>query len=130
MLLRSRGFVIRYLCNINSEGEELIIPGNRQEMLEFIEEGTRGSRLQLDINLPCVSVQIPSKRVYELLYNRFNTDLFLWEPSAPKPRYMTHMESHVGLDLASTLLPESTSLPRCVSRTIPQYLNPSTLHIT
>ncbi|EFN86545.1 Autophagy-related protein 2-like protein A [Harpegnathos saltator] len=95
-----------------SEGEELIIPGNRQEMLEFIEEGTRGSRLQLDISLPCVSVQIPSKRVYELLYNRFNTDLFLWEPSAPKPRCMSHMESHVGLDLASTLLPESGTLPR------------------
>ncbi|XP_014472680.1 PREDICTED: autophagy-related protein 2 homolog A isoform X2 [Dinoponera quadriceps] len=93
-----------------SEGEELIIPGNRQEMLEFMEEGTRDSRLQLDISLPCVSLQIPSKRVYELLYNRFNTDLFLWEPSAPKPRCMS--ETHVGLDLASTLLPESGSLPR------------------
>ncbi|XP_032665002.1 autophagy-related protein 2 homolog A isoform X2 [Odontomachus brunneus] len=98
--------------NEQSEGEELIIPGNRQEMLEFIEEGTRGSRLQLDISLPCVSVQIPSKRVYELLYNRFNTDLFLWEPSAPKPRCMSNMEIHGGLDLASTLLPEPGTLPR------------------
>lgn len=97
---------------VNSEGEELIIPGNRQEMVEFIEEGTRGSRLQLDISLPCVSVQIPSKRVYELLYNRFNTDLFLWEPSAPKPRCMSNMEIHGGLDLASTLLPEPGTLPR------------------
>lgn len=91
----------------NSDGEELIIPGNRQEMLEFIEEGIHGSRLQLEINLPCASVQIPSKRIYEQLYNRFNTDLFLWEPSAPKPKYTAHMESHIGLDLASTLLQES-----------------------
>ncbi|KYM93249.1 Autophagy-related protein 2 like protein A [Atta colombica] len=91
-----------------SDGEELIIPGNRQEMLEFIDEGIHGSRLQLEINLPCASVQIPSKRIYEQLYNRFNTDLFLWEPSAPRPKYTTHMENHIGLDLASTLLQEST----------------------
>nr|XP_012226127.1 PREDICTED: autophagy-related protein 2 homolog B isoform X1 [Linepithema humile] len=93
--------------NEQSDGEELIIPGNRQEMLEFIEEGIHGSRLQLEINLPCASVQIPSKRIYEQLYNRFNTDLFLWEPSAPKPKYTAHMEGHIGLDLASTLLQES-----------------------
>ncbi|XP_076234909.1 autophagy-related 2 [Calliopsis andreniformis] len=89
------------------EGEELIIPGSREEMLEFMDEGIRGSRIQLEINFPCVSVQIPSKHLYELLYNRFNTDLFLWEPSAPRPKYSTHMESHIGIDLASTLLQES-----------------------
>ncbi|XP_076666317.1 autophagy-related 2 isoform X1 [Andrena cerasifolii] len=89
------------------EGEELIIPGSREEMLEFMDEGLRGSRIQLEINFPCVSVQIPSKHIYELLYNRFITDLFLWTPSAPRPKYSTHMESHVGLDLASTLLQES-----------------------
>ncbi|XP_070517195.1 autophagy-related protein 2 homolog B isoform X2 [Cardiocondyla obscurior] len=94
--------------NEQSDGEELIIPGNRQEMLEFMEEGIHGSRLQLEINLPCASVQIPSKRIYEQLYNRFNTDLFFWEPSAPRPKYTNHMESHIGLDLASTLLQEST----------------------
>ncbi|KAI4495649.1 hypothetical protein M0802_008484 [Mischocyttarus mexicanus] len=88
------------------EGEELIIPGTRQEMTEFIEEAAR-SRVQVEINLPIVSVQIPSKHLYELLYNRFNTDMFLWEPSAPRPKYNSHMESHIGLDLASTLLPES-----------------------
>ncbi|XP_012255190.2 autophagy-related protein 2 homolog A [Athalia rosae] len=89
------------------EGEELVIPGSRQEMLDFIEEGIRGSRIQLEIGLPSVSIQIPSKHLYELLYNRFNSDLFLWEPSAPKPKTMTHIESHIGLDLASTLLQES-----------------------
>ncbi|XP_020295971.1 autophagy-related protein 2 homolog B isoform X2 [Pseudomyrmex gracilis] len=91
--------------NEQSDGEELIIPGNRQEMLEFIEAALHGSRVQLEINLPCASVQIPSKRIYEQLYNRFNTDLFLWEPSAPRPKY-SNIESHIGLDLASTLLQE------------------------
>ncbi|XP_078034719.1 autophagy-related 2 isoform X1 [Augochlora pura] len=90
------------------EGEELIIPGSREEMLEFMDEGIRGSRIQVEINFPCVSVQIPSKHLYELLFNRLNTDLFLWQPSAPKPKYSTHMESYVGLNLASTLLQEST----------------------
>ncbi|XP_033188946.1 autophagy-related 2 [Bombus vancouverensis nearcticus] len=100
------------------EGEELIIPGSREEMLEFMDEGIRSSRIQLEINFPCVSVQIPSKHLYELLYNRFNTDLFLWKPSAPRPKYGTHMENHIGLDLASTLLQESV-YPRfstCKSR--------------
>ncbi|XP_017890148.1 autophagy-related protein 2 homolog B isoform X2 [Ceratina calcarata] len=89
------------------EGEELIIPGNREEMLEFMDGGIRSSRIQLEMNFPCVSVQIPSKHLYELLYNRFNTDLFLWKSSAPRPKYETHMENHIGLDLASTLLQES-----------------------
>ncbi|XP_076166580.1 autophagy-related 2 isoform X3 [Ptiloglossa arizonensis] len=89
------------------EGEELIIPGSREEMLEFMDDGTRGSRIQLEINFPCVSVQIPSKHIFELLYNRFNTDLLLWKPSAPRPKYTTHMESHLGLNLTSTLLQES-----------------------
>ncbi|XP_031784416.1 autophagy-related protein 2 homolog A [Nasonia vitripennis] len=89
------------------EGEELIIPGNRQEMTEFIEEGTRNSRIQVEIGLPCASIQIPSKHLYELIYNRFNTDLLLWEPSAPRPKYMAHAEPTMGLDLASTLLQES-----------------------
>ncbi|XP_076284575.1 autophagy-related 2 isoform X1 [Lasioglossum baleicum] len=89
------------------EGEELIIPGSREEMLEFMDEVIRGSKIQVEINFPCVSVQIPSKHLYELLFNRFNTDLFLWEPSAPRPKYSSHMESYIGLDLASTLLQES-----------------------
>lgn len=93
--------------NYSREGEELIIPGNRQEMTEFIEEGTRNSRIQLEISLPCASVQIPSKHLYELIYNRFNTDLLLWESSAPRPKYMAHTETNIGLDLASTLLQES-----------------------
>ncbi|XP_011303463.1 autophagy-related protein 2 homolog B [Fopius arisanus] len=87
------------------EGEELVIPGNRQEMLEFIEEGTHGSKLQIEITLPCLSVQIPSKHLYEQLYNRINTDIFLWEPSAPRPAHQP--EPNVGLDLASALFQES-----------------------
>ncbi|KAK0093179.1 hypothetical protein PV326_014144 [Microctonus aethiopoides] len=88
------------------EGEELIIPGNRQEMLEFMEEGIRGARIQIEISLSCLSVQIPSKHLYEQIYNRINTDLFLWESSAPRPKY-NNSESNIGLDLASTLLQES-----------------------
>ena len=86
------------------EGEELVIPGNRQEMQEFIDEGT--GKVQVDISLPCLSVQIPSKHLYELLYNRINTDLFLWEPSAPRPKYMCQPDHNLGLDLASTILQE------------------------
>ncbi|XP_014232573.1 autophagy-related protein 2 homolog A [Trichogramma pretiosum] len=89
------------------ESEELIIPGNRQEMNEFIEEGTRNVRIQLEIGLPCASVQIPSKHLYELIYNRLNTDLLLWEPSAPKRKSALPTDTNASLDIASTLLQES-----------------------
>ncbi|XP_058807955.1 autophagy-related protein 2 homolog B isoform X2 [Phymastichus coffea] len=71
----------------DKESGEFVLPGNRQEMTEFIEEATQSARVQLELGLPCVSLQIPSKHLYELIYNRFNTDLLLWQPSAPKPSY-------------------------------------------
>lgn len=66
--------------------EELIIPGDRQEMLNFIEHSTRSSRIRLELFVPTLSVQLVSKHIYELLYNRINSDLLLWESSAPKPQ--------------------------------------------
>ena len=92
---------------LSREGEELIIPGSKQEMNEFIEEATRHTRIQLEIGLPCASVQIPSKHLYELIYNRLNTDLLLWSPSAPKPKYVVQSDAYAGLDVGSTLLHES-----------------------
>ncbi|KAF7991887.1 hypothetical protein HCN44_010688 [Aphidius gifuensis] len=89
------------------EGEELVIPGNRQEMTEFIDDSTHSAKIQIDINLPCLSIQIPSKHVYEQLYNRINTDLFLWEPSAPHTKYNQTNDIYNNYDLSTTLLQES-----------------------
>lgn len=39
----------------------------------------------VDLILPTVSIELESKHTYELIYNRINNDLLLWEPQAPKP---------------------------------------------
>jgi hypothetical protein len=55
---------------MSGEGEELMIPGDKQEMAEFIDYASRNSRIQLEITLPCASMQLSSKHLYELIYNR------------------------------------------------------------
>lgn len=68
------------------DSEELIIPGDREEINDFVQTTTENSRIQIEIQLPTVSLQLISKHIYEVVYNRVNNDLLLWEPSAPKPQ--------------------------------------------
>jgi hypothetical protein len=67
-------FVCIYSCvchiYVSGEGEELMIPGDKQEMAEFIDYASHNSRIQLEITLPCASMQLCSKHLYELIYNR------------------------------------------------------------
>lgn len=85
--------------------EELIIPGDRSEMNNFIEHSTRSSRIRLDLFVPSLSVQLVSKHVYELLYNRINSDLLMWEPSAPKPQVQGINVPTLGCDLQESIYP-------------------------
>nr|QSV39518.1 autophagy associated protein [Locusta migratoria] len=98
----------RSVNHTEGDGEELVIPGDKNEMTEFIEHASRNCRVQLEINLPCASMQISSKHLYELIYNRsrINTDMFLWEPSAPKPSHsdLYSGKGSGGVDLSSALL--------------------------
>lgn len=76
------------------DSEEVVIPGDKKEMDNFIELTTQSSRIQLDMFLPVVSVQLLNKHIYEVLYNRINSDLLLWEPSAPKLFFPTTIDDH------------------------------------
>ncbi|CAH2094707.1 unnamed protein product [Euphydryas editha] len=60
--------------------DELIVPGNEEEMTEFTNDSVEHSAVHLDFNLPILSLQIESKHLYEIIYNRINSDLLLWEP--------------------------------------------------
>ncbi|XP_059616173.1 autophagy-related protein 2 homolog B-like [Phlebotomus argentipes] len=66
----------------NDDTETLIIPGDSMEMSNFCDFAYKNSRLRIKINLPLVSLQLRSKHLYEILYNRINSDLLLWEPAA------------------------------------------------
>lgn len=63
--------------------ETLIIPGDKAEMDSFCENSMKTAKIQIKINLPVVSLQLRSKHLYEIIYNRINSDLLLWEPCAP-----------------------------------------------
>ncbi|CAK1550463.1 unnamed protein product [Leptosia nina] len=60
--------------------EELIVPGTDEEMTEFTNSSVDNSAIHLDFNLPLLSLQLESKQLYEIIYNRINSDLLLWEP--------------------------------------------------
>lgn len=68
------------------DSEELVIPGDKQEINNFMELAAHNSRIQIDVSLPVVSLQLVSKHIFEVIYNRINSDLLLWEPNAPKSR--------------------------------------------
>lgn len=78
-----------------------LLPGDKIEMSRFCEESTKTSRIQIQVVLPIVSVQVKSKHLYETLYNRINSDLLMWEAAAPVPD---------STNLASSPLPESELL--------------------
>ncbi|KAL1512538.1 hypothetical protein ABEB36_002120 [Hypothenemus hampei] len=67
------------------DSEEQVIPGDKPEMESFIASTTSNVELLVEVYMAEVSILIASKHVYELIYNRLNNDLFLWEPQAPRP---------------------------------------------
>lgn len=56
--------------NIN-DGEVQVVPGSREEIMEFVENTNANAKVYLDISLPCLFVTLPSKHLYETIYNRF-----------------------------------------------------------
>jgi len=53
------------------DGEIQVVPGSREEIMEFVENTNANSKVFLDINVPNLFVTLPSKHLYELIYNRF-----------------------------------------------------------
>lgn len=66
-----------------SDPESFIIPGDNIEMNDFCDKTMKLSKVQIEVDLPIVSLQLKSKQFYEVLYNRLNSDLLMWVPGAP-----------------------------------------------
>lgn len=54
-----------------SDGEIQVVPGSREEIMEFVEDTNANAKVYLDISVPCIFVTLPSKHLYETIYNRF-----------------------------------------------------------
>ncbi|XP_054553456.1 autophagy-related protein 2 homolog A isoform X2 [Talpa occidentalis] len=63
------------------ETEEMVIPGDPEEMRSFQSRALALSRCSLEVVLPSAHIFLPSKEVYESIYNRINNDLLMWEPA-------------------------------------------------
>lgn len=67
------------------ETEEMVIPGDPEEMRTFQRRALAQSRCSLEVVFPSAHVFLPSKGVYENIYNRINNDLLMWEPATLLP---------------------------------------------
>ncbi|XP_052273890.1 autophagy-related protein 2 homolog A-like isoform X2 [Dreissena polymorpha] len=65
--------------------EQMVLPSDREEVREFMECSASNARMKVEISLPKVCLFMPDKHFFEVLYNRLNNDMLLWEPSAPAP---------------------------------------------
>jgi len=80
------------------ETEEMVIPGDPEEMRTFQSRALALSRCSLEVLLPSAHIFLPSKEVYESLYNRINNDLLMWEPAdlLPTPDPAAHPTGFPG----------------------------------
>ncbi|XP_077315666.1 autophagy-related protein 2 homolog A [Lithobates pipiens] len=62
------------------ETEEMVIPADPEEMADFQQVTLASSQYTLEVTLPRAHIFLPSKDVYENLYNRLCNDLLMWEP--------------------------------------------------
>lgn len=49
---------------------ELVIPGDKTEIADFIDVASVNTKIKLDISFPTASMVFPSKHLYEVIYNR------------------------------------------------------------
>ncbi|CAH1792670.1 unnamed protein product [Owenia fusiformis] len=100
------------------EGDEMVIPGDKKEIQEFVEKSISNTLMTIDITLPNVNAVFPTKAFYELLYNRINNDLLMWEALAPSPLTSQgsnmHMQPPWGLDLATQLMSQDAHRDRFI----------------
>lgn len=82
------------------ETEEMVIPGDPEEMAEFQAQTLAASQYALEVVFPIAHIFLPSKEFYESIYNRINNDLLMWESFSPPPT-PTEPSGGIGSGLAS-----------------------------
>ncbi|XP_061399170.1 autophagy-related protein 2 homolog A-like [Musca vetustissima] len=63
--------------------ETILLPGETHEINEFCQKSMASSVIGIRISFPSLNLFLESKQLFELIYNRLNSDLFMWEPSSP-----------------------------------------------
>ena len=50
---------------------QLLMPGDKQDVSEFLERAVSNTKLHLDLNIPNVNVFLPDRDFFEVIYNRY-----------------------------------------------------------
>ncbi|KAK7506847.1 hypothetical protein BaRGS_00001698 [Batillaria attramentaria] len=81
--------------------QEMVMPGDKREMQIFQESASARTQLLVEVTAPVVTALIHDKPFFELLYNRVNNDLLMWEPQAPSPHFSPEsIPSGLGINLS------------------------------
>ncbi|XP_064403938.1 autophagy-related protein 2 homolog B-like isoform X2 [Halichondria panicea] len=91
--------------------EEQVLPGSRREMNHFQSHASDSAHYSVSCTLPQVKVHLPSNKFLEVLYNRFATDLALWEPASPEAVDRANAHSML-MSCMDVLQPAATSEDR------------------
>lgn len=94
-----------------ADDEKLLIPGDASEMNHFCDESEETSRLKIIVTLPIVSLQLRSKHIYEVIYNRIISNLLLWTPSAPNNTTKPQVNISTNNPLFNINMTDSISIP-------------------
>lgn len=63
--------------------ETILLPGEPHEINDFCTKSMLSSVIGVSLNFPEIALYLESKQLFEILYNRLNSDLFMWEPCSP-----------------------------------------------
>ncbi|XP_063800905.1 autophagy-related protein 2 homolog A isoform X1 [Pseudophryne corroboree] len=95
------------------ETEEMVIPADPEEMADFQRVTLGSSQYTLEVTLPRAHIFLPSKDMYENLYNRLCNDLLMWEPMSVFDAAMT--ESLFPTETLSTSTYQHDTFRMCKS---------------
>uniref|UniRef100_A0A1A9W3L6 Autophagy-related protein 2 n=1 Tax=Glossina brevipalpis TaxID=37001 RepID=A0A1A9W3L6_9MUSC len=67
----------------HDEHDTILFPGETHEINAFCKATIAMCKFKINIDVPVVDLFLESKQLYEVIYNRLNSDLFMWEPCSP-----------------------------------------------
>ncbi|XP_071749892.1 autophagy-related protein 2 homolog B [Lepeophtheirus salmonis] len=67
-------------ANVENTLERTLDKGISKQILEALSFGQTNNNVLIDLSIDDISIILPSKHIYEIIYNRLGNDLLLWFP--------------------------------------------------
>ena len=103
-------FVVDPDTGTKSVGDKSVFIQQTRDIMAALNQALLRNNLLIDIKFEAVSLVLPNKRLYEVIYNRIGNDMLLWLPS-----YFTVKEHIYGEKLVNPLEDDSSQFSSCFS---------------